>query len=68
MNAVREVEDLALQLEAVAMAHSCVTQSENPYSTLLAKSAKWLRRFSRQMCGAGYIGCTGGQYCNSDHK
>ncbi len=37
-------------------------------SSQLAKAAEWLEKASRQVCAQGFIGCKGGDNCNSDHK
>ena len=37
-------------------------------SAKLERSAFWLDKLSRYICGAGYIGCHGGPTCDSDHK
>lgn len=34
----------------------------------LELAAKWLEDLSRHICAQGYIGCTGGETCTSDHK
>lgn len=34
----------------------------------LKEASKWLENLSRNICGAGYIGCHGGPDCSSDHK
>jgi DUF1680 family protein len=34
----------------------------------LARASEWLCKISRNMCGKGFIGCHGGEKCDSDHK
>lgn len=34
----------------------------------LQDAAKWLTQISWNVCGQGYVGCRGGDKCDSDHK
>lgn len=34
----------------------------------LKRAAYWMDKLSRYVCGQGYIGCPGGEACDSDHK
>lgn len=58
-NQVAEVRALAIYLEGAA------TGSGN---NKLLLAAAWLYELSGEMCGQGYIGCEGGEQCESDHK
>lgn len=31
-------------------------------------ASKWLEKASKNICGQGYFGCSGGEKCTSDHK
>ena len=67
-NSIREVEDLALQLQTLGRFCCDSAQAVTEHGKLLLDSAEWLRKLSGNMCGAGYIGCTGGPECDLDHK
>ena len=58
-NATEEVYELAHYLFGYAAA----TDDDK-----LASAAKWMEKLSRYVCGQGYIRCSGGPNCDSDHK
>ena len=41
---------------------------EDPVVNTLRESAGWLEEIERKVCGAGFVGCNGGEDCDSDHK
>lgn len=67
-NPIKEIRDLAIQLEAIANWQQDIAQSETKTGKLLCESAKWLRRASINICAQGYFGCRSGAACTSDHK
>lgn len=58
-NAVDETKELAAYLAGYAAAIQ---------SSKMAKAAEWLEKLSRNVCGQGYVRCSGGHDCSSDHK
>lgn len=58
-NAVDETRELADYVQGYADAIQ---------STKMARAAEWLKKTSQHVCGQGYIGCSGGRDCGSDHK
>lgn len=58
-NCISEVDDLAAYLEGFANAN----RDEKLY-----RASQWLRKLRWNVCGAGFIGCHGGEKCTSDHK
>ena len=58
-NAQDETKALADYLKGFADAN----QNEK-----LSRAAEWLEKLSIRVCGQGYIGCSGGHDCGSDHK
>jgi hypothetical protein len=65
---IKEVEMLATKLEAIADWQRDSAQGETATSKALRESSKWLKKLSHDMCGQGFIGCEGGEDCDSDHK
>jgi len=58
-NSVKEVESLAIYLDGLAEG------SGNPK---IRECQKWMDKLSHHVCSQGYIGCGGGDKCDSDHK
>lgn len=58
-NAVDEVSELAIYVTGFANGSG---------DDKLKEVAKWLEKLSHYVCGQGYIGCSGGRMCGSDHK
>lgn len=54
--------------EVIKLAAYVQGMADAQHNEQLAKAAQWLEDLSHQMCGQGYIGCTGGRECSSDHK
>ena len=67
-NPIKELQDLAIQLEAIAYWQQDGVQSETKTGILLCESAKWLRKASNNICAQGYFGCRSGTACTSEHK
>ena len=64
-NKIAETRDLSIFLEGYSLAFL----SENPdLAKNLRLTASWLKKISQNMCGKGYIGCNGGENCESSHK
>ena len=63
-----EIRDCAVRLEAFADGMDVATKQPTPMSCTMRKSAEWLEKASRNICGQGYFGCYGGPGCTSDHK
>lgn len=57
-----------MHLEGMADGIDLTNQRGSPISLRLRASADWLHQLSGHICGQGYIGCTGGPTCSSDHK
>jgi hypothetical protein len=34
----------------------------------ISRAAEWMEKLSWNVCGQGYVGCSGGHDCGSDHK
>ena len=66
-NEIDRVKSLSDYLEGIADEDVALQIKAQPRSDLRQASA-YLLKFARNICGAGYIGCTGGPYCDSDHK
>jgi hypothetical protein len=58
-NAVKELRRLAIYCEGLA---------DGTQNNSLFRAAYWLKKFSDRTCRQGYVGCYGGETCNSDHK
>lgn len=61
-----EIRDLANYLEGYSSAQKI--QGYQDGARKMEGAAIWLHRLSRRICGAGIIGCDGGETCTSSHK
>ena len=66
INATEETKQLADYLAPLAKGISLSGDKE--LAEKLERSAYWLEKLSRDVCRAGYIGCSGGAKCTADHK
>lgn len=62
MNSIQEIRYLADYLEGYSDA------IQNPGAEKIHRAACWLKKLQCNVCGAGVIGCRGGEKCTSDHK
>mgnify|MGYP001559832846 CR=1 FL=1 len=64
-----EIDALAeLEFHAKGAAHAMRATGNEGFADKLEKMAEWMRKLKHNICGQGYIGCTGGEDCTSDHK
>ncbi len=67
-NAIEEVNTLAEKLYAIGRWQEDQIRGTTETGELLISASKWLKKLTRDMCGQGFVGCTGGAKCTSDHK
>jgi hypothetical protein len=63
---IDEQEEIAHFLEGMAGVAALVGNGDMVKT--LQRGAYWLRRCADRTCAQGYIGCSGGRECESDHK
>ncbi len=68
MNAIEELKQLAAELTAIAEWQQDQAAGQTRSGQRLLLAAKWLNKLSRHTCSQGYVGCSGGNNCTSDHK
>ena len=61
-NCLEELKVLAAYLEGYSDA------MQKPGAEKIQQAARWLRKLEKNICGAGYIGCHGGDKCTTEHK
>lgn len=58
-NPIEQIKELADYLAGYAAAAK---------DKKIAIASEWLNQLSEQICAGGFIGCSGGAQCTSDHK
>ena len=68
MSKRQEVHNLAIRLEAFADLLVSQGHEECPVVNTLRESSGWLEDLERHVCSEGFVGCPGGEDCDSDYK
>jgi hypothetical protein len=63
MSEIQEIRELAIYLEGMAAA-----AHNEMHEATLSVASDWLKKLSRNVCSQGFIGCRGGENCESSHK